>query len=486
MSEPYDLVIIGGGSAGLTAAGFAVQLGVHVAIVEKTRIGGDCTWSGCVPSKTLRKAALVAHQMRTAGSYGLQAVEPRVDLRSVMAHVQEVVSDVYREESPQALREDGIDVYIGAARFGSAHEVVVESSNGAASGGVGLTTLEARHVLLCTGAHPYIPPIEGLQDVPYLTYETIWYLTDLPRHLIVVGGGPVGCEMAQAFRRLGSRVTLLASRECLLPRDEPAASRVIDEVFAREGIAVWYGARAQRAGYDETGIHVLARGGEVAGDALLIAAGRRPNVEGLDLEHAGVEYEPSGREAGIRVDDRLRTSQAHVYAAGDCIGGHQYTHYAGWQAAMAVRNALLPGAGKGVTDLVPWTTFTDPEVAHVGLTEAQAQGKYGDEVRICHWPMSRVDRARAEGDTSGFLKIVHLEDGTVLGATVVAARAGEAITEWVVAMERGLQVGELATILHVYPTYSDASMQAAAHIRVARLLGGRSGQVLRSVARLMR
>jgi pyruvate/2-oxoglutarate dehydrogenase complex dihydrolipoamide dehydrogenase (E3) component len=322
--------------------------------------------------------------------------------------------------------------------------------------------------------------------VPYLTYETIWYLRDLPQHLIVVGGGPVGCEMAQSFRRLGAEVTLLASRKRLLPRDEPDASRVIGEAFMAEGIAVRYGARVQRVGYDETGIHVLAGGHEAAGDALLVAAGRRPNVEGLDLERAGVEYGLAGREAGIHVDDHLRTGQAHIYAAGDCTGSYQFTHYAGWQAAMAVRNALLPGASKGVTDLVPWTTFTDPEVAHIGLTEDQAREQHGDRVRVCHWPMARVDRARAEGDTSGFVKIVHREDGTLLGTTVVAARAGEAITEWIVALDQGLKVGELSTILHVYPTYSDASMQAAAHIRVARLLGGASGRVIRRVVRLMR
>ena len=477
MTEPYDLIIIGGGSAGLTAAGFAVQLGVRVAIVEKTRIGGDCTWSGCVPSKTLLKAARVAHHMRTAHRYGLRAVEPEVDLASVMEHVQSVVAGIYHEESPDALREDGIDVHIGAARFTSAHEIAVAG---------GTTTLKARTLILCTGAHPFIPAIDGLENVPYLTYETIWDLRVLPRRLIVIGGGPVGCEMAQAFRRLGAGVTLLASRDRLLPRDEPDASRVLDQVFTTEAVDVRYGVRAQRAWQDDQGIHVLRGEDELVGDALLVAAGRRPNVEGLGLEQAGVEYEPTGRGTGIRVNEHLQTSQRHIYAAGDCIGSHQFTHYAGWQAAMAVRNALLPGSSKGVTDLVPWTTFTDPEVAHIGLTEAQARQKQGDEVRICHWPMARVDRARAEGDTAGFFKLVHKPDGTLLGATVVAARAGEAITEWIVALDRGLKVDDLSTILHVYPTYSDASMQAAAHIRVRRLLGGASGRILRSVARLMR
>jgi len=205
-------------------------------------------------------------------------------------------------------------------------------------------------------------------------------------------------------------------------------------------------------------------------------------VEGLDLEKAGVDYSASG----IQVDDHLRTSQRHIYAAGDCTGGYQFTHYAGWQAAMAVRNALLPGASKGVTDLVPWTTFTDPEVAHAGLTEAQAREQFGDAVKTCDWPMAQVDRARTEGDTDGFIKLVHLQNGTLLGATIVAAQAGEMIHEWIVALDRGIKVDDLSNILHIYPTYSIAGMQASAAIRVERLLNGTTGRVVRGLARLMR
>ena len=471
MNEPYDLLIIGGGSAGLTAAGFAVQLGARVALVEKHRIGGDCTWTGCVPSKTLLKAAKVAHQMRTAARYGLTPVEPVVDLKSVMAHVRAVIADVYHEESPEALRADGIDVFLDAARFLDPHTLAV-----------GEATLTARHVLIATGAHPFIPPIAGLDGVDYLTYESVWELQVLPRHLLVVGAGPIGCELAQAFRRLGSQVTLVASRDRVLPRDDPAAARVLGEVFAAEGIDLRYNARAERGWRDENGIHLIAGGDELVGDVLLITAGRRPNVDGLDLEKAGVAYSAKG----IQVDEHLRTSQRHIYAAGDCIGSYQFTHYAGWQAFMAARNALLPGASKGVSDLVPWTTFTDPEVAHVGLTEEQAREKFIDSVMTCQWPMEKVDRARAEGDTAGFLKLIHRKDGTLLGATIVAARAGEMIHEWIVALDRGLKVGDLANAIHVYPTYSTASMQAAAAIRVGQLLSGTSGRVVRGMARLMR
>ena len=471
MHEAYDLVIIGGGSAGLTAAGFAVQLGARTALVEKHRIGGDCTWTGCVPSKTLLKAAKVAHEMRTAGLHGLSPIEPGVDLKQVMAHVRAVVADVYQHESPESLRSDGIDVFLGGARFLDPYTLAV-----------GETTLTARRVLVATGAHPYIPPVEGLDKVDYLTYENVWDLEALPSHLIVVGGGPIGCEMAQAFRRLGAGVTLVEGMERLLLNDEPDAAHVMANRFAGEGIDLRFNTIIEGAWQDRTGIHVVASGDELLGDALLLAVGRRPNVDGLGLEEAGIAYS----EHGIQVDDHLRTSQRHIYAAGDCLGGYQFTHYAGWQAFMAVRNALLPGATRGIADRVPWTTFTDPEVAHVGLTETQARDKFGDSVMTCEWPMEHVDRARAEGDTAGFFKLIHKQDGTLLGVTIVAGRAGEMIHEWIMALDQGLKVGDLANSIHVYPTYSMASMQAAAHIRVAQLLSGTSGRVVRGLARLMR
>jgi pyruvate/2-oxoglutarate dehydrogenase complex dihydrolipoamide dehydrogenase (E3) component len=257
---------------------------------------------------------------------------------------------------------------------------------------------------------------------------------------------------------------------------------VLADVFGSEGIELCYKARAERAWKEGSDIHLVASGKELVGDALLLALGRRPSVNGLDLEKAGVAY--SG--GGIQVDDHLRTSQRHIYAAGDCIGSYQFTHYAGWQAVMAVRNALLPGASKGVRDRVPWATFTDPEVAHVGLTEEEARKRFGDAVMTCEWPMERVDRARAEGRKMGFIKLVHKQDGTLLGVTIVAAVAGEMIHEWIVALERGLKVGDLANIIHVYPTYSTASMQVAADIRVTKLLSGTSGRIVRGLFRLMR
>jgi pyruvate/2-oxoglutarate dehydrogenase complex dihydrolipoamide dehydrogenase (E3) component len=268
----------------------------------------------------------------------------------------------------------------------------------------------------------------------------------------------------------------------MLPRDDPAASKVLAEVFTAEGIDLCFNFTAERTWQDGNGIHLVADGRELVGDALLVAVGRRPNVDNLALGQAGVSYSAKG----IDVDEHLRTSQRHIHAAGDCTGSYQFTHYAGWQAAMAVRNALLPGAARGVSDRVPWTTFTDPEVAHVGLNEDEARERFGGVVMACEWPMEWVDRARTEGDTVGFLKLVHKKNGTLLGATIVAGRAGEMIHEWIVALEHGLKVGDLAQVIHVYPTYSVASMQAAADIRVARLLGGTSGRIIRGIAHLMR
>ncbi len=316
----------------------------------------------------------------------------------------------------------------------------------------------------------------------YLTYENIWGLEILPEHLLVLGGGPIGCEMAQAFRRLGAQVTLVEGESRLLPREEMEASQLLAEVFEGEGLKLRLDAKAERVWLDEKGLHIKAGSTEILGDALLVAIGRRPSVDGLDLEKADVVYSTKG----IQVDEHLRTSQNHIYAAGDCVGSYQFTHYAGWQAFMAVRNALLPGASKGVVEHVPWATFTDPEIAHVGLTEPQARDKFGDAVMTCDWPMERVDRALTEVNASGFIKLVHKKNGTLLGVTIVAGRAGEMIHEWIVALEHGLKVGDLAGVIHVYPTYSTASMQAAAAIRVEQWLSSSSGRAIRRLAHLMR
>ena len=466
--QNYDLVIIGAGSGGLTAAGFAARLGAKVALVEKRRIGGDCTWTGCVPSKALLKAAKIAHGVRSAEHYGIDASPPVTDMRRVREYVRAAIQQVYQFESPEELQRHGIDVVIGTARFLDAQSIAVNDR-----------TIRAKTFLITTGAHPALPPISGLDSVPFVTYEQIFDNDRLPETTIVVGAGPIGMELAQAYQRLGSKVTVIAER--LLPKEEPEVRDVMQRVLEREGVRFLWG-RATSARKDGDAIIVGAGAKEVWGDLLLIASGRKPSVAGLDLEKAGVAY--SGR--GIPVDSHLRTNVKNIYAAGDVVGGYQFTHFAGWQAFQAVRNALLPGSTSGFTNLVPWVTFTDPEVAHVGLTEAQAKEKYSDAFETHRLEMSQTDRAVCENDIDGFIKLVTKRDGTILGATIVAGRAGEAITEFILAIQHGLKAADLAGAIHAYPTYSTAAQQMSADLAVEGMLSGTSGTLIRGLSKLIR
>ncbi len=467
MSETHDLAVVGAGSGGITASRFAARSGARVALIEGHRVGGDCTWTGCVPSKALLKAAKVAHGTRIASGFGLGAAmtEP-VDLKRVMDHVRGTISRVYRHETPEMLQREGIDVRIGWATFRDPHTLGVVSASGE-------TTVVAKSIILCTGARPAVPGVEGLSDVPYLTHEQVFDLEALPERLLVMGGGPVGVEMAQAFGRLGSRVDLFGGSPRLLPRDEPEASEVLARVLSEEGVGLRLGSRVAGVALSDGGIVVRTDEGEAEGDALLIAAGRTPSVDGMNLARAGVRF----TEWGVPVDRSLRTNVRHIYAAGDVVGGPQFTHYAGYQAFVAARNALFPGSSRGVVEPVPWTTFTDPEVAHAGLTEAEARaGRRGANVGVRFLPMELVDRAVTDGDTSGFVKVVHGKRGAVIGATVVAQRAGEAINEWALAISHRLKLGDLASTVHVYPTYSIANQQLASAYSVEKLLrAGREG-----------
>ena len=464
----YDLVIIGAGSGGLTAAGFAAQLGARVAVVEKGRIGGDCTWTGCVPSKALLKAAKVAHAVRTSSRFGIAAHPPVVEMTKVRDYVRQAIQQVYRFENPEELAKQGIEVIQGAAHFADATTIQA-----------GEQLVHSKTFLLTTGARPRIPPIAGLNQVPFVTYDQIFDNDRLPRKMIVVGGGPLGMELAQAYQRLGSQVSLIADR--LLPKDEPEVRELMQRVFEREGIRFVWG-RAQSARNEGGEILVATDTEEARGDLLLIACGRSPAVQGLDLEKAGVEYS----ENGVPVDDQLRTNVKNIYAAGDVTGGYQFTHFAGWQAFQAVRNALLPGSNSGLTDLVPWVTFTDPEVAHVGLTEEQAKAKFGEHVTAGRWDLNRTDRAICEDDHDGFTKLIAKKNGTLVGATVVSQRAGEVIAELTVAIKHNMKLSDLAGAIHAYPTYSTAVQQLAAELAIEESLSGASGTILRGLSKIIR
>ena len=472
MKTDYDLIVIGAGSAGLTAVRFARSLGLSVALIERSRVGGDCTWTGCIPSKALLKAANVAQSMRAADKYGLPASIPEVDLLAVMERIRNVIRHIYNTESPEALAREGIDVIAGEARFVGPDSVAVEGSS-----------FSARRFLICTGASPAVPAIPGLDKVEFHTYETIWDLEELPATLAVVGAGAVGCELAQAFARLGSGVTLIEAADRILPQEDAEVSKLISLQFAGEGIQVLAGAGAQgscAAPDGKSGVRVeLSEGHGVEAEALLVAVGRRPNTEGLGLEAAGVAAGPGG----IIVDRYLRTTRKGIYAAGDATGGPQFTHYAGWQGFMAVRNAFLPLKTVAVRQDVPRATFTDPEAAQAGLTESEARGRFGGKALASKWPLNEVDRALTDGQTEGFVKAVHLAKGRILGATIVAPRAGEMIHQWMLAMDKGIKMGDLARSIHVYPTYSMASQQLALRAYSERLFSGQMGTLLRRLAR---
>jgi pyruvate/2-oxoglutarate dehydrogenase complex dihydrolipoamide dehydrogenase (E3) component len=463
-SERYDLVVIGAGAGGLTAARFAAQLGATVALVERDRIGGDCTWTGCVPSKSLIRVAKAAHEIRTAQRFGIATEAVSVRMDEVRRYVHGKVLQIYAPTTPEALEREGIDVILGPAAFVDAHTVRV-----------GDRMLRGRRFLINTGATPAIPAIAGLNRVSYFTYHRIFDNDRLPDSLIVVGGGPLGMEIAQAYRRLGSRVTIVARR--LLPRDDPEAADTIRRVFEGEGIRLVVGrATAIRPAPDDArAIVVSSDAGETRGDCLLIAAGRKPNVHDLALERAGVTYS----EQGIVVDDRLRTNVRHIYAAGDVLGGEQFSHVAAWQAFEAARNALLPGSASGRPNPIAWVTFTDPEVAQVGLTESAARSRFGDRARIAQWRLSRVDRAVCDDDADGFIKLVMGPGGVIIGATIVAARAGEMSAEMSVAIARRLKVGDIATAIHAYPTYATALQQMAGEAATTGWIRSAQGRLVR-------
>lgn len=465
----YDVAIIGGGSAGLTAAAYAVQFGARTLIIEKRKIGGDCTWYGCIPSKTLLKIASIVHEFRTANKYGLESHTSKVNLTTVMEEIQKTIFSVYAEESPEKLKADGIDILFGQAQFLDNHRLKVQTEE-----------IYARKILIATGASPLIPEITGLGSINYHTYETIWQLKELPHHLVVLGGGSVGCELAQAFRRLGSNVTLIEKGDRLLPQEDKQSSSVLSQVLAEEGVQTRFNFSPDKVSQDSSGIHLNLGDEEILCDVLLVAVGRVPNVSDLSFEKAGINF----TNQGVEVDQFLRTSQKHIFAAGDCIGGYQFTHYAGWQAAMAIRNALLPGNSPGKSNFVPRTIFTDPEIAQVGLLEDQAREKFGKNCFVYVRPMSNVDRARTEYNTHGFLKIIYHRNGAILGVTIVSARAGETINEWTLAIQNKMKVTDLSSSIHVYPTFSILNMQASASIRMNDLLKGAVRKYLKFLMKL--
>jgi pyruvate/2-oxoglutarate dehydrogenase complex dihydrolipoamide dehydrogenase (E3) component len=467
MAYDYDVIVIGGGAAGLTASAYGGQMGKRVALIEQEHTGGDCTWTGCVPSKALLKIARVAHTLRTAGRYGLRPAAPVVDMTCVRDHIAGIIDGIYQHETPAAFaRQHGMEVIIGAAQFLDAHNVAVDGRR-----------LSAKKFVIASGALPAVPPVPGLAQVPYLTHRTLFQLDALPARLLIMGAGPVGVEMAQAFARLGSAVTLIAPD--FLPREEPETVALLRQVLAAEGVHL-IEATVTAAAPAGPGVTLTLDSGPAAhGDALLVAVGRTPNLAGLRLERAGVHSTP----AGIPVNAWLQTNQPHIYAAGDCTVGPKFTHLAGFQGAVAGQNVLLPlFKARNVPEVfIPRVTFTAPEAGHVGLTEAQARAQYGRRVKTFTLPLTEGDRSAAEAETTGFVKLIYRDRGTLLGAAVVADRAGEMIALYAAVIQRKLRPADLTALMIPYPTYADVAKKALSGLQIHELLTGWRGRWLRAL-----
>ncbi len=462
----YDLVIVGMGSAGMTAAEFAATLPIKVCAIERDRVGGDCLWTGCVPSKALLASAKAAHTMRHADRYGLAAVEPEVDRARVWERVRAVQAQLAATtDAPEHFTAKGIELRFGEATLTSPGTIAI-----------GGEELEARHILLCTGGRPAVPPIPGLEEAGYETSESLFELTDPPASIVVIGGGPIAIELAQAFARLGMAVTVLQDMPGILPREEPELVALLTARLREEGVDLQLGTRAERVELAPDGTRVVHAGGrEFRAEAILVATGRAPNVEGIGLEALGIDV----GKPGVSVDDGQRTTARSVWAAGDVSGGYLFTHAAGFEAARAVRNMVFPGTADD-EPLVPWATFTDPELAHVGMTSAEAIEAFGaDDVEVRRHDLQDSDRARAESADLGRIVVV-THKGRIVGGHALAPSAGELVHELALAITEKKKLADLAGLVHVYPTISLGIQQLAA--QAAYAAAQRYGFLVRSRA----
>lgn len=445
MATEYDLVIIGGGSGGLVVASASAQLKAKVALVEKEKLGGDCLWYGCVPSKSLIHTSRVAYEVKNASRFGIKTSFPEIDFAQANNHVQKVISAIEPHDSPERFRGLGVEVIFGSGQF--IDQKIFE---------VNARQLKARNFVISTGSRPAIPSIEGLQEVGYITNEQVFSLTELPSSLLVIGAGPIGCELGQAMARLGANVTIIASRKQILPKEDPEAALVVEKQLLSEGIKIIKSARVEKVELVNGKKHVWVNGEKIVVDEILLSAGRTPNIESLNLEVAGVEY----TKTGIKVNEKLQTSNQKIYACGDVIGGYQFTHVAGFEATIVIQNALFFPTKKIDYRVIPWATFTEPELAKVGLNIQEAREIYGDDICILKQEFAGVDRAMAEASTAGFAKIITTKKGVILGATIVGISAGELIHEIVLAMKNNLNVSALSSI-HIYPTLSEINSKTA-------------------------
>ena len=443
-----DICVIGAGSGGLSVAAAAAQFGVDVVLIEKGEMGGDCLNTGCVPSKAMIASAKRAQNMRDAGKFGIAPARPRIDPAGVHDHVHGVIAAIAPLDSVERFTGLGVHVIEAEGRFSDRRTVVA-----------GDYEISARRFVVATGSSPGIPPIPGLDKVPFFTNETIFDNNRALEHLMIVGGGPIGMELAQAHRRLGSKVTVL---EAFTPlgKDDPELTAIVLGQLKSEGIDIRAGIRIERLEKSRGGVRaIITEDGmerQIEASHLLVAAGRSPNVDGLGLEDAGIEFD----RKGIKVTRGLKTTNKHVYAIGDVAGSLQFTHMANYHAGIVIRNALFRMPVKASSSNIPWVTYTEPELAHVGLSEAGARERHGD-IRIMRWPYAENDRAQAEHATQGLIKVVTTKRGRILGATIVGEHAGELIQLWVMAMSKKMKIGAITSIVFAYPALSEISKRAA-------------------------
>jgi len=466
-----DVCVIGAGSGGLTVAAGAAQMGADVVLIEKGEMGGDCLNTGCVPSKSILAAGQAAQSVRGASHFGVTAEITGIDWSAVHDHVHGVIGAIAPNDSVERFEGLGVKVVRAAGEFVDARTLQA-----------GETKIRARYFVLATGSSAFVPPIDGLDTVPYFTNENIFANRGTIEHLIVVGGGPIGLEMAQAHRRLGAEVTVIEVA-ALMAKDDSELAAIVIESLRGEGIKLFEKAEGLSFGKSEKGIVARfdAEGmhQEVTGSHLLVATGRRANVEGLNLGAAGIDYSPRG----VNVDARLRTSNRRVFAVGDVAGPYQFTHMAAYQAGIVIRNILFKLPAKVDYSAVPWVTYTDPELAHVGMSEADAK-KAGRDVQALRWNFAENDRAQAEKRTEGMVKVVVARNGSILGVTIVGPHAGELIQPWILAISQKMKIGAMASMIAPYPTLAEVNKRVAGSFYTGRLFSEGTKRVVRFLMRL--
>ena len=461
-----DLCVVGAGAGGLAVAAGAVQMGASVVLVERGTMGGDCLNYGCVPSKSLLAAANLAHAWRHGAELGIAYAPPRINFAEIGASVERVIARLAPQDSVERFEGLGVRVVRAEARFVDRRTITA-----------GDALIRPRRFVIATGSVPVVPPIPGLDGVPYLTNKTVFANRDLPRHLIVIGGGPIGIEMAQAHRRLGAEVTVVDAGP-VLPRDDPELVALLTARLAAEGIVFHPQAAVARIAHCGAMITVLlASGIAIEGSHLLVATGRRANLAALDLAAAGIAADAGG----IVVDRRLRTTNRRAFAIGDVAGGPQFTHVALYHAGIVIRNALFRLPARVDYRALPWVTYSDPELAQVGATEAAARGQRG--VRVLRWNFAENDRAHTERDTGGTVKIVTRANGRILGATILGKAAGDLILPWALAIAQKLKIGALANLIVPYPTRGEAGKRAAGSFYTPTLFSPRTRRLVRLIAR---